>query len=89
MSENQRLTPIAYPANVTIRGVHFAMWDLGKIIHILVTHGALDRLEKPTDGDTLVRFGKHRGTFEQIANDKFVRGKTEHDDSLVVLPGDF
>lgn len=89
MSGNQRLTPIAYPPYVTIRGVRFAMLDLGDLVDILVTHAALDRMEAPTDHDALARFGKHRATFEQFANNKFVRGETEEDGSIAVLPGDF
>lgn len=65
------------------------MWDLGKIVHILVTHAALDRMEAPTDYDALARFEKHRATFEQFANDKFVCSETEEDGSIAVLPGDF
>ena len=91
MSEDQRrLTSIAYPAYETIRGVRFAMLDLGEIVDILVTHAALDRLEAPlvSDGDSLARFAKHRGRFEQVANDKYVRGDAEEDGSIAVLPGD-
>jgi hypothetical protein len=91
MSEAQRLLAIAYPANVTIRGVRFAMLDLGDLVDILVTHAALDRTEAPagSGGDYLARFDKHRESFERVANAKFVRGETEDDGSIVLLPGDF
>ena len=88
MSEAQRLLAIAYPANVTIRGIRFAMLDLGDLVDILVTHAALDRVEAPGGGDYLERFEKHRATFERVANDKYVRGEIEDDGSIAVLPGD-
>jgi uncharacterized protein DUF1488 len=73
MSKAQRLLPIAYPANVTIRGVRFAMLDLGDLVDILVTNAALDRMEVPvvSGSDYLARFKKHRESFERVANDKF------------------
>ena len=85
-----QLLPIAYPAHASIRGVQFAMLDLGMLVHILVTHAALDRIEKPaTDEDGyMARFAKHRGKFEQVANDKYVRGDVEPSGSIAVLPGD-
>ncbi len=91
MSGDWRLLPIAYPPNVAVRGVRFAMLDLGELVDILVTHAALDRMEAPGVGgsDYLARFEKHRVSFERVANDKFVRGETENDGSIAVLPGDF
>lgn len=90
MSGDWRLVPIAYPPNVTARGVRFAMLDLGKLVDILVTHAALDRMEVPGAGgrDYLARFEKHRERFERIANNKFARGETENDGTVAVLPGD-
>jgi hypothetical protein len=66
------------------------MLDLGMLVHILVTHAALDRIEKPAAGDDgyVARFAKHRVRFEQVANDKFVRGDVEPSGSIAVLPGD-
>jgi uncharacterized protein DUF1488 len=91
MSVNpMQLLPIAYPAHASIRGVQFAMLDLGTLVHILVTHAALDRIEKPAADDDgyMARFAKHRGKFEQVANDKYVRGDVEPSGSIAVLPGD-
>ena len=91
MSANpMQLLAIAYPAHASIRGVQFAMLDLGMLVHILVTHAALDRIEKPADGDdgSVARFAKHRARFEQVANDKYVRGDVEDSGSIAVLPGD-
>ena len=91
MSGDRRLLSTGYPANVTIRGVRFAMLDhLSGIVEILVTHSALDRMETQADGGTdyLVRFDKHKERFERIANDKFARGEIEDDGSVAVLPGD-
>jgi hypothetical protein len=86
----QGLLPIAYPASVTIRGVRFAMLDLGDLVDILVTHAALDRIDDPAvkGGDDLARFAKHRDRLEHVANAKFIRGAVEPDGSIEVLPGD-
>ena len=86
----QRLLPIAYPANVSVRGVRFAMMEQGHLIEILVTHGALDRIEAPGAGNSnyLARFAKHRESFERIANEKFIRNAIEEDGSIAVLAGD-
>jgi hypothetical protein len=90
MSEDWRILPVAYPANVTVRGVRFAMMDQGQLIDVLVTHAALDRIEAPSvsGGDYLARFAKHRETFERVANDKFIRNAVEDDGSIAVLAGD-
>ena len=90
MSEDWRILPIAYPANVSVRGVRFAMLDLGDVIEILVTHGALDRMEPPggSSNDYLARFAKHRESFERLANEKFIRNAIEEDGSIAVLAGD-
>ena len=90
MSEDWRILPVAYPANVTVRGVRFAMMDQGQLIDVLVTHPALDRVEPPSasGSDYLARFAKHRETFERVANDKFIRNAVEDDGSIAVLAGD-
>ena len=90
MSDIWRIQPMAYPANVTVRGVRFAMMDQGHLIEILVTHGALDRMEPPSAAcsDYLGRFAKHRESFERIANEKFIRNVIEEDGSIAVLAGD-
>ena len=90
MSEGWRILPMAYPANVTVRGVRIAMMDQGHLIEILVTHGALDRREPPSgsSSDYLGRFAKHRESFERLANEKFIRNAIEEDGSIAVLAGD-
>jgi hypothetical protein len=90
MSDGWRILPMAYPANVTVRGVRFAMMDQGHLIEILVTHGALDRMEPPggSSNDYLARFAKHRESFERLANEKFIRNAIEEDGSIAVLAGD-
>jgi hypothetical protein len=90
MSEDWRILPMAYPANVTVRGVRLAMMDQGQLIDVLVTHAALDRIEPPrvSGGDYLSRFAKHRESFERIANDKFIRNAVEENGSIAVLAGD-
>ena len=91
MSDDERLRPTGYPANVTIRGIRFAMLDhLRGIVEVFVTHAALDRMEAQDDGSTnyLGRFNKHKERFERIANDKFALGEIEDDGSVAVLAGD-
>ena len=89
MSDIWRIQPMAYPANVTVRGVRFAMMDQGHLIEILVTHGALDRIEPPSAGsDYLGRFAKRRESFERLANEKFIRNAIEEDGSIAVLAVD-
>jgi hypothetical protein len=85
-----RLLPIAYPAHENIRGVQFAMLDFGELVHVLVTNAALDRVEEPvaSGGNHLARFAKHRDRFEQVANDKYIRGQAEPSGSIAVLPSD-
>ena len=90
MSDDRRLLSTGYPANVTIRGVRFAMLDhLSGIVEIL-THAALDRLQAQAGDrtDYLDRFEKHKEKFERIANEKFGRGDIKDDGSVAVLPGD-
>jgi hypothetical protein len=91
MSGDRCLLSTGYPANVTIRGVRFAMLDqLRGIVEVFVTHAALDRVEAQADGrtDYLARFEKHRERFERVVNDKFARGEIEDDGSVAVLPRD-
>jgi Protein of unknown function (DUF1488) len=90
MSDDWRILPMAYPANVTVRGVRFAMMDHGHLVEILVTHGALDRMELPGAGNSnyLARFARHRESFERIANDKFIRKAIDEDGLIAVLAGD-
>ena len=90
MSDDWRILPMAYPANVAVRGIRFAMMDQGHLVEILVTHGALDRMEPPSDGSTdyLARFAKHRESFERLANEKFIRNAIEENGSIAVLAGD-
>ena len=82
---------MGYPANVSIRGVRFAMIDhLGGEVEILVSHAALDSTEAPSEsgGDYLARFDKHRAKFEQIASEKHSRGKIQGDGSITLLVDD-
>ena len=91
MSEDRRLLSNGYPANVSVRGVRFAMVDhLGGGVEILVSHAALDSTEAPDDnsGDYLARFDKHRAKFEQIASEKHSRGKIQDDGSITLLVDD-
>ena len=82
------LSPVAYPAHETIRGVRFAMLDGTELVTILVTRGALDEIEAPATGAYLDRFGMHRHTFEQIASSKHQRGQVEISGAVIVHAGD-
>ena len=57
------LSSVGNPAWDTIRGVRFAMRNGPTLVAILVTHDAVDDVEKATagDGGLLARFSKHRG----------------------------
>ena len=51
------------------------------LVAILVTHDAVDDVEKATagDGGPLVRFNKHRDRFELAASAKHQRGQFEEE----------
>jgi uncharacterized protein DUF1488 len=85
-----RLSPVAYPAHETIRGVRFAMLDITVLVTILVTHAALDGIEAPgpASGTYLARFEKQRDKFEQIASSKHQRGQVEINGAVMVDAGD-
>ena len=84
------LSSIGNPAWNTIRGVRFAMQYGPTLIEVLVTHAALEDIERiPLGaGGHLACFKKHRDTFEQTASAKHQRGQLEEDGLVMVLPGD-
>ena len=84
------LSPTGYPANKSIRGVHFTMLNGPQFVYVSVTYATLDHVEAPAaaGGDYVARFTRHRDRFEQIANSKFARGQVEDVGSIKVLPGD-
>jgi hypothetical protein len=80
------LSSVGNPAWDTIRGVRFAMRNGPTLVAILVTHDAVDDVEKAAagDGSPLVRFNKHRNRFELAASAKHQRGQCEEDGLVIV-----
>ena len=62
------LSSVGNPAWQSIRGVRFAMRNGPTLVAILVTHEAVDDVEKATagDGGPLARFNKHRDRLEVV-----------------------
>jgi len=71
---------------VAVRGVRFAMRNGPTLVAILVTHDAVDDVEKATagNGGLLARFSKHRDRFELAASAKHQLGKFEEDGLVIV-----
>ena len=84
------LTAIANPAQETIRCVRFSMLDGTLLVPVLVTHAALNVIQRSETGslDHLTCFRKHRNRLEQIASDKHDRGELEENGSVMVQAGD-
>ena len=83
------LSSIGYPPWETIRGVRFAMRYGPTLFAVLVTHAALEDMERiPTAGGHLACFKKHRDAFEQAASAKHRRGQLEGDGVVIVQPAD-
>ncbi len=84
------LTAIANPAQETIRGVRFSMRDGPILVPVMVTHAALDVIERSEPGslDHLHCFRKHRNRLEHVASDKHDRGQIEEDGFVMVQVGD-
>jgi hypothetical protein len=80
------LSSVGNPAWATIRGVRFAMSNGPTLVAILVTHDAVDDVEKATagDGGPLARFSKHRDRFELAASAKHQRGQSEEGGLVIV-----
>lgn len=83
---SKSLSPFGNPAWDTIRGVRFTMLHGPTFVPVLVTHDALDDVEKATagDGGMLARFNKHRDRFELAASAKHQRGQFEEDGLVIV-----
>ncbi|MFZ0853132.1 MAG: DUF1488 family protein [Hyphomicrobiaceae bacterium] len=84
------LSSVGNPAWETIRGVRFAMLDGTTLVAVLVTHAALDDIERarPGVGWYLACFNKHRDAIEQVANIKHQRGQCEESGTVIVQAGD-
>jgi hypothetical protein len=84
------LSPVACPAWETIRGVRFAMLHRATLVSVLVTHAALDDIDRATTGVSghLACFHKHRNAIEQVASVKYQRGLLEESGAVVVQAGD-
>ena len=70
------LSSVGNPAWETIRGVRFAMLYGSTLVPVMVTHAALDDMERaPREvGGYLAFFNNHRDALEQIASAKHQRG---------------
>ena len=66
------------------------MLDGTTLVAVLVTHAALDDIERarPGVGWYLACFNKHRDDIEQVANVKHQRGQCEESGTVVVQCGD-
>jgi hypothetical protein len=84
------LSSVSTPAWNTIRGVRFAMLDGPIFVPVLVTHAALDYVERgaPESDAHLAAFTKHRDPIEQVASSKHERGECEESGAVIVQAGD-
>ena len=84
------LSSVGNPAWNTVRGVRFAMLYGSTLVAVLVTHAALDDIERvaPGVGGHLACFKKHRDAFEQAASAKHQRGQLEENGAVIVQPSD-
>lgn len=84
------LSSVANPAWETIRGVRFAMLYGSTLVAVLVTHAALDDIERARSrvGEHLACFNKHRDAIEKIASLKHQRGQCEESGAVIVQAGD-
>ena len=80
------LSSIGNPAWETIRGVRFSMLQGVTLVAILITHDALEEMERlpPQPGGHLACFNKHRETIEQVAITKHERGQHEEGGAVIV-----
>jgi hypothetical protein len=84
------LASVGSPAWNTIRGVRFDMRYGPTLIAVLVTHAALQDIERMPAGagGYLGRFEKHRDALEKAASAKYQRGELEEDGAVIVQAGD-
>jgi hypothetical protein len=73
----------------TIRGVRFYMLHGTTFITVLVTRSALLDVDHvaPEVGGQLACFGKHRPTFERVANTKHQRGLLDESGAVIIQAG--
>ena len=84
------LASVGYPAWNTIRGVRFTMLYGQTLVPVLVTHDALDDVERdpPALGGHLACFNEHRDAIENVANAKYQRRQLEEGGVVIVQAGD-
>jgi hypothetical protein len=84
------LSSVGNPAWETIRGVRFAMLYGSTLVPVMVTHAALDDMERaPREvGGYLAFFNNHRDALEQIASAKHQRGELEDSGAVIVQARD-
>ena len=86
----RNLSSVGNPPWDTLRGVRFGMLYGPTLIPVLVTHDALDDIERlPAEaGGHLACFNKHREAIEQAASTKHQRGRLEEGGAVIVQVGD-
>jgi hypothetical protein len=84
------LSSVGSPAWNSIRGVRFVMLHGLTFVPILVTHDALDNIERvPPEGSLyLTCFNRNGGPIEQVASAKHERGECEEDGVVIVQAHD-
>lgn len=84
------LSPVGNPAWNTVRGVRFAMLHGPSLVAVLVTHEALDDIDRGSAraGGHLARFNEHRDAIEKVASTKHQRGQIEESGVVIVQAGD-
>ena len=84
------LSSVGNTAWNTIRGVRFTMAYGLTFVPVLITHDALDDMERdpPAVGGHLACFNKHRDAIEKVANAKYQRGQLEEGGVVIVQAGE-
>jgi hypothetical protein len=84
------LSSVGNPAWNTIRGVRFIMPNGQTFVPVLVTHDALDDIERdpPAVGGHLACFNKQRDAIEKVANANCQRGQLEEGGVVIVQARD-
>jgi hypothetical protein len=85
------LKPTEQACHAVFNDVGFAMKDGERIIGVLVTHEAIQIIERPppvSDGEYIDRCVSYRSNFEAIARDKYDAGQTEMGGAVVRIVTD-
>ena len=84
------LSSVGNTAWNTIRGVRFTMPYGQTLVPALITHDALDDIERdqPAVGGHPAGFNKHRDAIEKVANAEYQRGQPEESGVVIVQARD-